>query len=141
MKKLVILSALAFCVLSIKIFSNPEHKKVDAIIVSAPVGFCNISDSITLKYIRSLAAGALVGMGTGIVTAYSDTIAPNWWPITWFLAMNARCDLVNSIGNDMSAHEVGYHDGIMRLSALVASWVAWYKTYCYLNGASPFAKS
>ncbi len=140
MKKLLIITILLSAI-HIKICAQQEFKKVHSPHISTSLELCDLSDSLTFKYIRSLSAGALVGMGVGIVTAYSDTLASSWWPITWFLAMNARCDLVSSIGNDMNAHEVKYHDGLMRLSALAASWVSWYKTYYHLNGSSPFAKS
>lgn len=140
MKKLLIITILLSAT-HIKVSAQPELKKVDPSQISASLELCDLSDSLTFKYMRSISAGALVGMGIGIVTAYSDTLAPSWWPITWFLAMNARCDLVSSIGSDMNAHEVKNHDGLMRLSALAASWVSWYKTYYHLNGSSPFAKS
>ncbi len=97
------------------------------------------SHSIPLKYIRSLLAGGLIGVGTGILSAYFDSLAPQFWPITWFVAMNTRCDLLSSVGHDMAEHDVAYHDGLMRLSSLVATWIAWYKTFYYCNGRSPFS--
>ena len=105
MKKLLIITILLSAT-QIRVLAQPELKKVDSSQISASLELCDLSDSLTFKYMRSISAGALVGMGIGIVTAYSDTLAPSWWPITWFLAMNARCDLVSSIGSDMNAHEV-----------------------------------
>lgn len=131
MKKMICLFMLLACTSRLKAETKIEPYGLSDCI-SDP------SQSIPVKYMRSVLAGGLIGAGTGILSAYFDSLAPQFWPITWFIAMNTRCDLLSSIGHDMTAHDVAYHDGLMRLGSLVSTWIAWYKSYSHLNGRSPF---
>lgn len=133
MKKIVII--LIFSLLSFDGTACIKENNETGSMVSL---LCNPTSSISIKYLRSILAGTLVGAGTGMVSAYCDTVVPPFWPITWFASMNARCDLVSSLGKDMTQNDIPYHDGLMRLSSLVATWIAWYKTFNVLNGHAPF---
>lgn len=129
---------LLLCAVSLQMAVVSAADKQDSSLIAS---FCNPSSSISLKYLRSLISGALVGAGTGIVSAYFDTIAPHFWPVTWFAAMNIRCDILSSMEKDLADQEVPFHDGLLRLSSFAAAWIAWYKTYYQLNGAAPFVKN
>lgn len=132
MKKIMGILLLILCAATLTAQTKKVEQSVLVDCISDP------SHSIPLKYIRSLLAGGLIGVGTGILSAYFDSLASQFWPITWFVAMNTRCDLLSSIGNDMGQHNVPYHNGLMRLSSLVAAWVSWYRSFYYLTGRSPF---
>lgn len=90
------------------------------------------------KYSSSIIPGFVVGVNMGMFCAVFDHLVPPLWPLFWLGSFGLRTKIINDISSSYEKNHHRHDKVLMELTALVFSWVSYYKMYDAVHGNPPF---